>query len=68
MTIWHMRIACWITKAANTHSEYVMLLSFPQQQCLHKSASVLWCSYIDYFVFVCSCVPLCLSSTYCSTV
>ena len=21
MTIWDMRIACWITKAANTHSE-----------------------------------------------
>ena len=23
MTIWHMRIACWIPKATNTHSEYV---------------------------------------------
>jgi hypothetical protein len=26
MTIWRMRIACWIHKAANTHSEYVTLL------------------------------------------
>ena len=26
MTIWRMRIACWIPKATNTHSEYVILL------------------------------------------
>jgi hypothetical protein len=24
ITILHMRIACWITKATNTYSEYVM--------------------------------------------
>ena len=24
-----MRIACWITKATNTHSEYVILIVFP---------------------------------------
>jgi hypothetical protein len=23
MTIWRMRIACWITKAANTHTQVV---------------------------------------------
>ena len=28
MTIWRMRIACWITKATNIHSEYVMLIFF----------------------------------------
>jgi len=27
MTIWRMRIACWITKVTNTHSEYVKLLA-----------------------------------------
>ena len=26
-----MHFACWITKAADTHSEYVILLSFPWQ-------------------------------------
>jgi hypothetical protein len=26
MTVWRMRIACWIPKATNTHSEYVILL------------------------------------------
>jgi hypothetical protein len=51
MTIWRMRISCWITKATNTHSEYVMLLSFPQQQWLHKGASILRCTYIDCFFF-----------------
>jgi len=29
MTIWHTRFACWITKATDTHSEYVMLIVLP---------------------------------------
>jgi hypothetical protein len=40
MTIWLMRLACWITKAANTHSEYIIPIAFPVQQWLHESASV----------------------------
>ena len=32
MTIWPMHIACWIPKAKKTHSEYVVLIVFPQQQ------------------------------------
>jgi hypothetical protein len=36
-----MRFACWITKAANTHSEYVILTALPQQQWLRERASVL---------------------------
>jgi hypothetical protein len=27
MTVWRMRYACWITKATDTHSEYVMLIA-----------------------------------------
>jgi len=27
MAIWRMRIACWIPKATNTHSDYVILLN-----------------------------------------
>jgi len=34
MTIWHICIACWISKATNTHSEYVILVAFPLQQWL----------------------------------
>jgi len=32
MTIWRMRIACWITNGTDTHSEYVILIAFPRQQ------------------------------------
>ena len=42
MTIWRMRIACWIPKATNTHSEYVILI-FALQQRLHERAS--WLIY-----------------------
>ena len=27
ITIWRMRIACWITKATDTHSEYIILIA-----------------------------------------
>ena len=40
ITIWRIRIACWIFKAKNTHSEYVILIVFSLQQWLHESASV----------------------------
>jgi hypothetical protein len=38
MTLWHIRIACWIPKATNTYSEYVIVNGFPLQQWLHKRA------------------------------
>jgi hypothetical protein len=28
-----MRIACWIIKATDTHSEYVIFISSPRQKC-----------------------------------
>jgi hypothetical protein len=36
-----MRIACYISKAINTHSEYVIRIVFPPQQWLHDRASLL---------------------------
>jgi hypothetical protein len=36
-----MRTACWITKATNTHSEYVILIVFPQKQWLREHVSML---------------------------
>jgi hypothetical protein len=47
MTIWLMRIACWITKATHTHThththtQYVILIVFPLQQWLLERASML---------------------------
>ena len=37
----HLRFARWITKATDTHSEYVKLTAFPRQQRSRKSASML---------------------------
>ena len=41
MTIWCMRIACWISKATNTRSQYVILIALPLQQWLHERVSML---------------------------
>jgi len=40
-TIWRMRFACWITKATDTQSEYVILIDFLRQQWLREGASLL---------------------------
>jgi len=56
-----MRFACYLTKATNTHSEYVIIDSFPLQQLLHEHApmlrytytAILKCSRIKYaFQFI----------------
>jgi hypothetical protein len=36
-----LRFACWITKATDTHSQYVIFIAFPRQQWLRERASVL---------------------------
>jgi len=38
ITIWRLRIACWIMKTTNTHSECVILIAFPLLQWLHERA------------------------------
>ena len=40
-TIWRMRIACWIPKAPDAHSEYVTFITFPQQQWLRERSPIL---------------------------
>ena len=49
-TVWRMRIACWIPKAANKVAEYVIFIAFPLQQWLHDRTSVLRYTYIAYLV------------------
>jgi len=46
MKIRRTRIACWIPKATNTHSEYVIFISFSLQQWLHERTSLLRYTYI----------------------
>jgi hypothetical protein len=48
MTIWLLRIACWIPKATNT--QFVILIAFSLQQWLHQSTSVLRYMYIVLYI------------------
>jgi hypothetical protein len=41
MTIWSMRITCWLTKATDTHSEYVILVS-------HGNSSARMCLNVTF--------------------
>ena len=42
MTIWHMRIACWIPKSTNTYSDYVILIVFSIATMVYESPSLLY--------------------------
>jgi hypothetical protein len=50
MTIWHMRMACWIPKSTNKHSVYVTLIDILLRQWLHQCASILCYMYIACLV------------------
>jgi hypothetical protein len=52
IVIRRMSIACNIPKATVTHSEYVTLIAFPRQQCLHESASIARYTYDAFLVRV----------------
>jgi len=56
--LWHMRIACWIPKATNTHTD-VIFIAFPLWQCLHKRASMLRYTYI-----ACLALRICMKRRY----
>jgi len=43
--LWNTHIRCWITKASDTHSEYVILVAFPPQQWLHGHNSMFRYTY-----------------------
>jgi len=64
MTIWRKRIACWIPKAINTHSEYVIFIAFPLQQWLNERASLLLYTYIACLVTLC-CIGILLFHELC---
>jgi hypothetical protein len=39
------RLGFWMTKATDTHSEYVILIAFPRHQWLHEVARFIVTSY-----------------------
>ena len=44
MIKWRVRIADWVPKATNTHSEYAIIIAFPRQRWLAERALVLCCA------------------------
>jgi len=42
MTIWRKNIACWITNATNTYSEYVIVIFFTATMVARKRLSSLY--------------------------
>jgi hypothetical protein len=48
MKIWRMRFACSVTNATNTHSEYVILIAFPQQQTMAARTRLYVTLYAQY--------------------
>jgi len=48
--IGRMRLACWIAKVTNTHSECAVLISLPRQQRLHECSSLLRHRYTAFLV------------------
>jgi hypothetical protein len=53
MTVRLILIACWIRKATDAHSGYVILFAFPLQQWLDERALMLRSTYIG-------CLAICL--------
>jgi len=64
MTIWRTRIACWIPKATNTHSQYVILIAFPLHLSLHERVSML--CYVMLYAHGLSCSHYHLYTFYCT--
>jgi len=52
MTICRMRIAYWIPKATDTHTEYVILIAFPLHYWLQERASMLRYTNIACLLFL----------------
>ena len=56
MTMWRMRIACWISTATNTHihththTGYITIIGFPLQPWLHERPPMVRYTYIGYLV------------------
>jgi hypothetical protein len=57
ITIWRICISCWIHKATNRHSEYVIIFAFQLQTLLHERVSLLRYTYIAFLFLISGCAP-----------
>jgi hypothetical protein len=55
MTIWCMRIVCWITKATDTLLEYVMLIPFHYKRVSERASCYVIRSLPASFIVFCKC-------------
>ena len=50
MTVWRMRITCWISKAIDIHSDYVIRIAFLLYKCIHERVvpfnSYVWLPFV----------------------
>ena len=51
MTVYRLRIACWIPKTANTRSECVILIALLLQQWLYERSLLLRYTYIAFLYY-----------------
>jgi len=51
-TVWRRHSACGVTKATNTHSQYVTIIAFPLKHWLQERASMLRYTYIACFILI----------------
>jgi hypothetical protein len=62
----HIYFSCWITKATDTHSEYVILIALPQHQWLHEHIPKLRYMYTVCLVYLLSPVKQILGQSFAS--
>jgi hypothetical protein len=51
MTIQNMCITCWITKATNTFSDYVIVTAYLPKLCLYEHSKCYVLTYIFCFIY-----------------
>ena len=68
ITIWRMRIACWIHKATDTRSEFVVLFAFALLKGLQASGSMLLYMYIAFIISTASTSTLDPFVTFCNLI
>jgi hypothetical protein len=61
-TLRRVCFACWVTKGANTHLEYVMLIALARQKLLRERSSVLLRYTFIYYLVLGSSKVLCIES------
>jgi len=47
-----IRFVCWVNKATDTHSEYVILIASPRQRWLRERTTILRYMHISYLVIL----------------